>query len=437
MSTRFATTEELVADLEARSFERPPAIVCNAHVTGLGVARALAAHDVPVIALDRTPDGVAPGSTAVAAAGAVTYPLDDLDGFRADVEAVADAVAGEPVAFACMDEWVHALVAADPDGVRLPFATEAIDGVLDKTALYARCERLDVPYPETYRVEEAGVDGDGPPVRSADAAADALGFPLVVKPARKREFEEAVGTNVVEVADRQEFREVVDGAAEQGIRVMAQEKVAVAEGEDRSLASYRNPDGDVLGVVGNARVRHPRGFGTSCVVDVVDGPAVRERAEAVLDDADYHGISESEFVYDESREEYVLLDVNTRPWKWITLPVAAGANLPMAAYAATVDDATYEPGRSADAHDASDARDTRDPRWVFLADYVQEVAANGGDVLSREDWHAVAQGDVAPAALAGGDGSDLVAGVYRPDDPDPTYQLLRTELGLREYYCAC
>jgi D-aspartate ligase len=429
MSTRFATTEGLVAELESRSFDRAPALVCNAHVTGLGVARALDAHGVPVIALDRTPDGVAPGSTAVAAAGAVTYPLDDLDGFRRDVEAVAGALEHDPVAFACMDEWVHALVDADPAGVRLSFAPDAIDGVLDKTDLYARCERLGVPYPETYRIEEAGVDGDGPPVRSASEAADELAFPLVLKPARKRAFEEVLGTNVVEVADREEFRDVVDGAVEHDVRVMAQERVDVATGEDRSLASYRAPDGDVLGVVGNARVRHPRGYGTSCVVDVVDEPTLRERAEAVLDDAAYHGISESEFVYDEAREDYVLLDVNTRPWKWISLPVAAGANLPMAAYADVVADATYDPDPS------------RSPRWVFLADYLQEVHAHGGDVLSRDEWHAIVQGDVAtPAELEmrpNAETPDVVAGVYRPDDPDPAAQLLRTELGLREYYCAC
>jgi predicted ATP-grasp superfamily ATP-dependent carboligase len=453
MGTRFRTTEGLVDELGTRSFERPPAIVCNAHVTALGVARALDAHGVPVIALDRTPEGVAPGSTAVAAAGAVTYPLDDVAGFREDLEAIADALEHDPVAFACMDEWVHGLVAADPDGVSVPFATDAVDDVLDKTALYALCERLDVSYPETYRLEEAGVDGDGPPVLSADAAADELGFPLVVKPAMKREFKEAVGTNVVEVDTYGAYRDVVDGAAEQGIRVMAQEQVDVAEGEDRSLASYRAPDGDVLGVVGNARVRHPRGYGTSCVVDVVDDPQLRERAEAVLDASEYHGISESEFVYDHDRETYVLLDVNTRPWKWIGLPVAAGANLPMAAYA-NATGVDYEPGPA------------RDPRWVFLVDYVRGLAADGTDVLTRDEWYAVVQGDVAGAAataaaesdssVAGAaataaaesdssdgadadvvDAADVVAGVYRPDDPDPLYQLLRTELGTREYYCAC
>jgi predicted ATP-grasp superfamily ATP-dependent carboligase len=499
MSTRFRTTEGLVAALEERSFDRPPALVANAHVTGLSVARALAAHGVPVVALDRTPDGVAPGSKAVEAAGAVTYPLDDLTGFREDVEAVAAALDHEPVAFACMDEWVHAFADSRPEGVRLPFAADRIDGVLDKTALYALCEDLGVPYPETYRIEETGVDGAGPPVRTAEAAAEELGFPLVVKPALKREFEEAVGTNVVEVDDREAYQEVVAGAADAGIRVMAQERVNVDVGEDRSLASYRPESGDPVGVVGSARARYPEGYGTSCVVDRVDDPDLRERALSVLDAADYHGISEAEFVRDADREAYVLLDVNTRPWKWIGMPVAAGANLPMAAYADAVDegvavgddrvggdgdggvggdgnggvggdgnggvggdgtggvggdgnggvggDGDGGVGGDGDGRVGGDGNgsasagsgvgasgfgtdDPRDIRWVYLADYLQRLADGGADVLSREEWLALTRGAV--------DGSEgVVTGAYDPDDPEPGYQLLRTELGVRDYYCAC
>ena len=33
--------------------EMPAAIVCNAHITGLAVARSLASHGIPVIALER------------------------------------------------------------------------------------------------------------------------------------------------------------------------------------------------------------------------------------------------------------------------------------------------------------------------------------------------------------------------------------------------
>jgi len=402
----FDALRDALAD---RAFDRPPAFVANAHVTGLSVARALDAHGVPVVALDRSGDGAAPPSNAVDHAGRITYPLDDADGFREDIEALAAELDHDPVAFGCMDEWALAFAETAPEGVRLPFAdADTLDAVLDKTALYDLCEALGVPHPETYQLSET----------DPEDAADELGFPLVVKPARKREFEEAVGTNVIEVTDREEYRDVVEMARETGIEVMAQEKVPVARGEDHSLASYVPEDGDPLAVVGNARVRAPLGYGTSCVVERVERPEIRERALAVVEDAGYHGISESEFVYDSERDDFVLLDVNTRPWKWIGMPVAAGANLPMAAYA----DATgtdYDPDPLTDA------------RWVSLEDYLPLVA--GGeltDVLGPDDWQALLSGDFETTG-------DLTTAVYRPSDPAPVAHRLDVEFGGRDYYCSC
>ncbi|MFO8114330.1 MAG: carboxylate--amine ligase [Halorubrum sp.] len=438
MTAQFLSTEALVETLADASFDRPPALVSNAHVTGLGVARALDAHGVPVIALDRAGDdgaasdadasaevrhdGLAPPSDAVDFAGAVTYPLDDLDGFRDDVEAVVDAAGTEAVAFGCMDEWALAYAEADPDGVRLPFSgVDTIDDVLNKSELYATCDALGVPYPETYRLAETADAATREPDATVEQAADALGFPLVVKPELKRDFEEAFGTNVMAVADRDELEDVVTAAAAAGIAVMAQKRVDIATGRDHSLASYVPPSGtdDALAVVGNAAVRYPRQFGTSCLVETADEPAIEDRALAVLDDAGYHGISEAEFVYDADRDEFLLLDVNTRPWKWISMPVAAGANLPMAAYAA-VTDAGYE------------STGVEPMRWVYLRDYLSLLAGDDAfwDRLAPADWRRLVSGAFEREG-------DLTTGVYRPSDPGPAAKLLETAFVDREYYCSC
>ncbi|MFB6080304.1 MAG: carboxylate--amine ligase [Haloferacaceae archaeon] len=417
MADRFRSFDGLLDALDASTFDRPPAVVCNAHITALGVARALP-DDVPVIALDREPDGVAPYSESVALAGRVTSPLDDAAGFRADVAAVAARLDDDPVAFPCMDEWVHAL-APGVDGVRLPFAADRIDAVLDKVALYRVAEDCDVPHPETYRVRETTPDDAAPDrapaVRSADAAADALGFPLVVKPALKRRFAAALGTNVIEVEDGEAYAAVVADARDSGVRIMAQERIPPA-GADRSFVSYVSRDGDVTGVVG-APTRYPPAYGTSCLVERVEDPTVEARARTVLDETGYHGISEAEFVYDEDRGEHVLLDVNTRPWKWIGLPVQAGANLPAAAYADAVG-TRYDPGPVGDA------------TWVYLRDYLALLASGRADGLSRERWASLASGAFA-------DDPAFATAVYDPADPGPVAQLLATEFSERQYYCSC
>jgi len=293
--------------------------------------------------------------------------------------------------------------------------------VLNKSSLYATCEALGVPYPETYRLAETAEAATRNADATLDEAADSLGFPLVVKPELKRDFEEAFGTNVIEVADREEFAEVVAAAREASIAVMAQKRVDIATGRDHSLASYVPPSGvdDALAVVGNAAVRYPQQFGTSCLVETADEPEIEARALAVLDDAGYHGISEAEFVYDDDREAFLLLDVNTRPWKWISLPVAAGANLPMAAYAA-VTDAEYE------------SVELTPTRWVFLRDYLALLAGDDAfwDRLSADDWRGLVSGTFER------DG-DLTTGVYRPTDPAPAAKLFETEFVDRDYYCSC
>jgi predicted ATP-grasp superfamily ATP-dependent carboligase len=406
MATQFHATDALVDAVAEASFDRTPAVVANAHITGLSVARALSAHDVPVIAIDRTGDGVAPPSDAVDFAGEVRYPLDDPAGFAEDLAAIADA-AGEVVAFGCMDEWVHAFVDADVANVVVPWGNH--ERVLDKTQLYRRAEKLGVPYPETYFPEET----------DPDEAAEELGFPLVVKPARKREGEEAIGSNVVEVANTEELHDVLEAAEHSGVEVMLQEKVDIATGEDTSLASYVPEEGDPLAVVGNAAVRYPQEFGTSCLVQTVARPEIEKRALAVIEDAGYYGISESEFVYDAQREAYVLLDINTRPWKWVSMPVAAGANLPYAAYADAV-------GVEFDPEEPGEAR------WVYLRDYLSLLATDDsfGGTLDAVDWRWLVSGSFE-------EHGDLTTGVYRPSDPAPAAHLLDTEFTDTEYYCSC
>lgn len=429
MADRFLGFDELITTIRTLAFDRPPAFVCNAHITGLGVARALADHDVPVIALDRTGTGVAPYSDAVVAAGQITYPLDDPDGFRADIETLAELTDTEPVAFACMDEWVHTLANTTPTGVRLPFATDRISDVLNKEALYRTAHALDIPYPETYRIAETHPDAPrtgSPEVVPAATAADILGFPLVVKPALKREFEEALGTNVIEVSSADEFEHTVNLAQQHGIRVMAQERVRTVPGEDRSYVSYTPKSDDPIGIVGRP-VRYPAAYGTSCYVERDHAPTIEDRARTVLAATGYHGISEAEFIYDTDRDDHVLLDINTRPWKWIGLPVHAGANLPYAAYA----DATNTPYTPTEIRDAA---------WVYLRDYLALCHAtatengkpngNHPDPLAREDWHALLSGGAVESRV-------LTTAVYSPTDPGPASQLLANEISDHEYYCAC
>lgn len=421
MATEFLPFSKLLDTLESTSFPRTPAIICNAHITGLAVARSLASNDIPVIAIDRVNTGVAPYSTAVHTAGTVTYPLDDEAAFKTDIEAISRVLDHDPVVFPCMDEWVHALSATTPTGINLPFAPNTIEDVLDKEALYGTAKSLEIPIPETYTIEETTTKHsrpDGPPTRSLTEITELLSFPFVIKPARKRQFEETIGTNVLEIKTKSEFTDIVHRCQSEQIRILAQRKLDIKPGTDRSFASYRpHATNPIPGCVGRP-VRYPQAYGTSCAVEHVQEPLITKRAKRILNKTEFTGISETEFIYDATEDDYLLLDINTRPWKWIGLPTQAGINLPYAAYQDTLDN----PIPDQTPHDAT---------WVYLPDYLQYLHSSTPiDILTPAHWN-----DLITGAFE--TNPELTTAVYSPTDPKPAYQLLQTLIFDDNYYCAC
>lgn len=421
MATEFLPFPDLIESLESTTFSRPPAIICNAHITGLSVARSLASHDIPVIAIDRVGTGVAPYSTAIHTAGTVTYPLDDEAGFKSDLEAIARSLNHDPVVFPCMDEWVHALANTTPTGIQLPFPPETIEPILDKEALYSTAAALDIPIPETYRIEETTTDAsqsNGPPTRTTTEITETLDFPMVIKPARKRQFEETIGSNVIEVSTEPELTNLITQCRDEGIRIMAQRKLDIQPGTDRSYVSYiPRSDSPPLGCIGRP-TRYPPAYGTACAVERVQDPLITDRSTSILTETSFHGISETEYIYDATNDEYLLLDINTRPWKWIGLPTQASINLPYAAYQDTL-------GKSLPPTEPTNAK------WLYLPDYIQNLhSPPSTDILTKTDWEELLTGSFET-------NPQLTTAVYSPTDPGPAYQLLQTLFSTDEYYCAC
>ena len=174
---------------------------------------------------------------------------------------------------------------------------------------------------------------------------------------------------------------------------IATRQVDVPAGGFYSFCSYVAPDGELRGAfVGRKLEQYPERFGTGCLVIGEQVSEIVERGSAILKAFGYQGISEVEFIWDPTRKEHLLLDVNPRVWKWIGLPIASGVDLPWLAYS----EAIGQPAR------ASEPRDGL--RWNYERDY-----ATG----------------------------EVVSAVWDPDDPGPFAQLLLNEGPAGRYYCAC
>ena len=402
---------------EGLSATPPAALVMNTHITGLAVTRSLGRAGVPVLGLDDERGGLGQHSRHLAGLGLVPGPTVDGGSALADhLEALGPSFAEPPVLMPTNDDWVLALARhrerLEPH-YRYPFAAyDVVQRALSKTDLYRTCEALGVEIPQTWYLDEG---------RSPEQVATEVDYPCVLKPDDSRGFYGAFRAKVFVVDTPAAFVERCAAAAAYGLTLVAQRWIGTEPGGFWSVASYLSPGGAPRGVfTGRKLEQWPPDFGTSCLADARWDPQIADAGVRVLQALGYHGISEIEFVRDAATGRLLLLDVNTRAWKWVGLPVAAGVDLPLLAYRDTV----------GDGFDSGPQRDGA--RWTFLRDYLPLVRAGAATVpeaqVTKAEW----------TALLAGTPSDLVDAVHDPDDPEPAYDVLWDGLtGGLGYRCAC
>lgn len=391
---------------------RPAAITFNSHITGLAVARSLGRCGVPVIALDRDPKGYGLASRYATVAGLCPNVLADEEGFIAFLLEVGRALERPAVLYPTNDEWVLAVNrhrARLEECFLIPFSgPEIVEPVLDKARLYGTAEELGVPIPRTWYLDRADV---------AEIAA-ALPYPCIVKPTEQRSFYDAFGDKAWRIEGPDDFRAALERAAGHGL--VAQEIVGQGLTDFYSVCSYIGRDGQAHGVfVGRKLEQYPPDFGTGCLVAGEQVAAIAERGVQILQAFGYRGISEVEFIYDARDGEHKLLDVNTRVWKWIGLPIASGVDLPWLAYA----DATGAPATAGPVRDGV--------VWTYAADYIAlRLAGRGRETagfLPEAAW----------AELFTGRAERVVDAVVDPDDPAPAARMVQNLFNPSRYFCAC
>ena len=397
------------------SSESPAALVFNCHITGLAVARSLGCRGVPVIGLDRDPNGLGLHSRYTTIAAHCPYPLDDERAFIDLLMKIGPALKKKAVLFPCLDEWVFAVARHARElgeFFHVPFSDlGTIERILDKNLLYRKCEERGIPIPRTYYVGE----------QRPDEIAAQMSFPCIVKPALQREFTNEFGEKVFRANTREEFLSLCERAAHHPL--LAQEIVGAGADSFYSLCSYIGRDRKAKGVfVGRKLEQYPPDFGTACLVDSRYVEEVVGRGVDILNQFGYQGISEVEFIYDERDGDFKLLDINTRVWKWIGLPIRAGIDLPMLAYRDAVEGGVDGAGSQRDRI-----------RWVYLKDYVALRRTDPGvdeTRITREDWVELVAGRADSNGL-------IVEAVLSSDDPEPFARLMEGLFQDRPYYCAC
>jgi D-aspartate ligase len=312
---------------------RPPVIILNLSYTGLGIARDMSGRGVRVVGFTsdddtygnftrtcevwftpdarQQPERLAAVLLAVAheLGGAVIFPTSDFD-----------------VLF--LDRYRSAL---EPH-YRLSIPpSDCLTKVMDKQALFRWAQDVGVAVPKTRTVDSWE--------QLADAAKE-IGFPCVLKPVssihwRKHEDLHGGGAHAKAMCahNEDELKSHYLDASSLDHRVLIQEWIPGSADRLAVLGGYVDDSSELLAYFTARKIiQSPEEFGTGCLVESVDIPALVDPTARLLRSLVYRGMAEVEYKFDSVTGQYKLIEINPRHWDWHRLGNASGVNLTWTAY---------------------------------------------------------------------------------------------------------
>jgi D-aspartate ligase len=298
----------------------PGAIILGGNFLGLGIARSLGRRGIPVwvIDTDRT-KSIAQFSRYTKRFIESVAPIHELLLKEAELNDLRNWVI-----FTGVDDYVEALSThreALAAIFRVTTPSPAVtDFALDKRNTYSRAADLGISTPWTWSGNTL-----------ADLPQRDIPYPVILKPAMNHHFFPQTNLKALPADDPAEL--------ERGFALMSQyippQEILIQEripGTGENQFSYCGifSEGRVSASLVAQRCRqYPIEFGNaSTFVETTTQPVVESGGRKFFESIGFDGMGEIEFKYDPRDGKHKILDVNSRPWGWHTLGLAAGVDFP-------------------------------------------------------------------------------------------------------------
>jgi predicted ATP-grasp superfamily ATP-dependent carboligase len=302
-------------------------VVLGLGVNGLGVVRALAQENVPVVGVYEQAGEIGRYSRHCRA---VSFPdvERDPEGFFRELCALGKQLGDRPVLFPTSDRQLE-LVSRErePLGKLFRFrlaAHEVLDLLMDKALVLEAARRYGIGGPRTFIFRRP---------EDLSAAMETLPVPSVAKPRFPWRPNPGRVPKVTLLHSREEIQAFIQRYGESADNLVFQEVIEGGDADHAFCTMYMSSRQRVVGVVtGETIHRYPPNLGRTASCVTRDIPELAEAGERFLAGERYLGLAELEFKRDRRDGMYKLFEVNTRTWAYNGLSPACGVNLVHLAY---------------------------------------------------------------------------------------------------------
>jgi len=303
--------------------ETTGALILDANLNGLTIARSLGRRGIPVWAV--TPPGIQLASYSRYTLRTLPWPNGEC---KARVEYLLELAARHKldgwVLFPTSDETAALLAKFHAElsrRYRVSTPTwEVLRWAYDKRLTYQLAAQERVDHPATmYPASEADLEGGE------------CSFPAILKPAAHAGVNRFTADKAWPVANRDELvaryreaRELIPPEL-----ILVQERIP-GGGESQFSYAALCRDGQPIASLTARRTRqYPVDFGySSSFVETLEVPEIVAPSQRLLAAMRYTGLVEIEYKFDARDGRYKLLDINPRLWTWSPLGARAGTDFP-------------------------------------------------------------------------------------------------------------
>jgi D-aspartate ligase len=164
---------------------------------------------------------------------------------------------------------------------------------------------------------------------------NSISLPCVIKPSEKDinfSFYEKYNSKVLLAESKDDLGKKLIELLSRNQRLLVQELVNSKPGKEISWYGYRSKSGEVFGVTARQVRKSPQIGGTATFLEAEEIPQIHLYARRALEALDFWGICEVEFMLDERKKEYKIIEFNPRCWLQLSLASRMGLNLPWLVY---------------------------------------------------------------------------------------------------------
>jgi len=306
-------------------FTRRVLIVGDGSVTCLGVLKSLRFYDIPVLVISTNNNGCCLASKYAKyeiLPDPEYYPNKFLSMLIKDVERNEG-----DVLLPTSDKAVE-IISKNKTMLEQHYTVPVPDWSVIKYCLlkeltYEVAKKMNISMPKTFHV----TDYD-----HLKEIAKNIDYPCIIKPS-SNDMRYLFRKKVIEIRDSKNLLNMGKKFLKLNFQPLIQEIIPGPPNQLYSFCSVLDYEGNPIGIFTGRKIRQfPYDFGVCTVGESLWDQEIMRLGLSILQNIGYVGISQVEFKLDTRDGEYKLLEINPRPWYWISLPTFCGVNFPLILY---------------------------------------------------------------------------------------------------------